>query len=240
MTADVIRRAAALRGVRRPHEAAALLRNALIVDPDDPALLDALATTQLDIDASAALETARRLLAVNPQGHRGHELAAASYYELGKIKESIAQAELAVAAAPADASSRALLAEALSRRSLGRRRAARAAKHAIELAPDHTLGYVAAGNVELHHGRLRRAARWYEKALAIDPTDGAAQVNLALARQARGRLGSAFTDSERLLALDPLDADARHALDETVYTTLVHMTWVALVLLFIVGGSRGL
>jgi len=239
VSADVISRATALTDVGRAQQAAQLLRDALATNPGDAALLDALATAELEFDLEAALETTRRLLAVDPESYRGHYLAAASCYELGKVKESVEHATRAVEAAPWNPSAHALFAEAVSRRSRGRKRAAKAAKRAIELAPDQTVGYVAAGNVDLHHGHMHPAAIWYEKALAIDPSDRVARLNLALAREAHGALGTAFKGVHGLLALDPRDASARRALDETVYTTVVHLMWVALVALFVVGALRG-
>jgi tetratricopeptide (TPR) repeat protein len=240
MSTDAISRAAALVEVGRPEQAAALLREALATSPHDPRLLDQLATAELQFDTSAALDTARRLIAVEPDGFRGHYLAASASYELGKVKKSIEHAELAVEAAPWSPSTHALYAEAVSRRSRGRRRASRAADRAIELAPQSPIGYVAAGNVDLHHGLAYSAAKWYEKALELDPHNRTAQLNLALAREAHGSLAPAFKNAQGLLALDPRDAGARQVLDQTVYTTVVHLMWVTAVALFILGVLRGI
>lgn len=128
----------------------------------------------------------------------------------------------------------------MSRRRGGRKEGLSAARTAIELGPDDPIGLIAAGDVELSSGRFRHAARRYEEALALDPNDRVAQLNLAQARKARGHLGSAFGEVDALLELDPQDEAARSILDEVVYTTLVHLTWVALVLLWIVGGVRGM
>jgi tetratricopeptide (TPR) repeat protein len=225
--------------VGRADQAAALLSEALATDPDNAWLLDALATAELEFDPEAALETSQHLLGVQPDSYRGQYLAGSACYQLGKVKQGVEHARLAVEAAPSSPAAHALFAEAASRQSRGRKRAAQAAQRAIELAPQSTLGYVAAGNVELHQGYARVAAVWYEKALAIDPSDRAASVNLTASRQAQSALAGAFKGARGLLALDPRDAEARKVFDETVYTTVVHLMWVTAVALFVLGVLRG-
>ena len=63
---------------------------------------------------------------------------------------------------------------------------------------------------------------------------------LAVAREARGNVGHAFADAGHLLRLDPQDDDARDVLDEIAYTTLVHVAWVVLVLLWVAAAFKGL
>lgn len=239
MSADVAERASVLINAGRPAEAIALLRQALSQEPDDTELLDELARAQLDVDLPGALETAKRLIALDPDGYRGHFLAALACSDLDRDKEAGRYAETAVAAAPYLAQTQAVYAQAICRQSRKRKQARAAAQRAIELAPEDTVGYVAAGNVELSAGKTKQAEKWYREALSIDPHDRAASLNLVLVSGARGRLAHAFGGADALLRFDPTDPDARQSLDRVVYTTLVHLLWVALPLLWIVGLVKG-
>jgi tetratricopeptide (TPR) repeat protein len=240
MSVDVTQRASALLEIGRPEQAIELLQRALASDPDNPHLLDELAVAQSDVDPKAGYDTARSLLALQPDGYRGPYLAAYCCDQLGRRKDAVAYARKAVSAAPHQAATHALLATIVSRRSSGRKEGERAAKAALELAPHDSASHVAAGNVDLHHGRLRQAARHYQDALALDPNDRLAQLNLAVAQEGRGRLAHAFDDVDSLLHFDPQDASVRQRLDDLVHTTIVHLLWVALVLLWIIGAARGL
>jgi len=126
-----------------------------------------------------------------------------------------------------------------SRRPRGRGEAMQAAKRAIELAPEEGVGYFAAGAVELHAGHWRRSAKWFERALEIDPHDQTARINHAIAKQGAGDVAAALGGVDALLRFDPTDEDARETLDDVVYTTLVHLLWVVLVLLYVVDGVWG-
>ena len=124
-------------------------------------------------------------------------------------------------------------------RLLRRRTALKAAKRAMELAPESTAGYVAAGNVELASGRARRAEKWYRQALELDPASGVAQTNLAITDRRRGRLNSAYAGILGRLEADPNDEFALRLLDGTLYRTLAHLQWIVLVLLFVVLELKG-
>jgi tetratricopeptide (TPR) repeat protein len=237
---DVARRASALTEVGRADEAIALLQRELVGSPEDIELLDALAVAQLGVSAADALITSQRLIALHPDGHRGQLLAALASYDLDDVKAATRHAEATVAAAPWLPLGHALYAESVSRSGRKRKRALEAAERAIELAPDETVGYNAAGAVELHNGRWRRAERLFRKALELDPTDHTATLNLAVAQEGRGNIGSAFADTSTLLHLDPRDGHARDVLDGVAYTTLVHVAWVVLVILWITAGVKGI
>ena len=237
---DAIARASALVDVGRSSEAIGLLQTELAGSPDDPELLDTLAVAQLDVSATDALATSRRLIAVDPQGHRGHVVAAIACSSLDDVTGAISHAEAAVAAAPYLPLGHALYASALSRRKGKRKAALEAAERAIELAPDDPVGYRAAGAVELHNGNWRRAEKRFKIALVLDPTDRIAAMNLAVAREARGSLGHAFAETGNLLSLDPRDDHARDVLDDIVYTTLVHLAWVLTVVLWVTAAIKGI
>ena len=141
--------------------------------------------------------------------------------------------------APWWASAHAVHADALARRPWKRGDALAAARRAIELDPDSVVGYVAAGNVELGHGKWRKAERWYRQALQIDPHDRAARLNLVVAQESGGKIAPALVDARAMLRFDPRDPDARDRLDEVVYTTLVHLQWIVVALAIVALVVRG-
>jgi Flp pilus assembly protein TadD len=231
-TGQVIQRARLLEGAGRQHEGITLLTQELAADPWDPALLQALASAQIDVDRDAAGETAMRLLAVQPENPTAHLLAAVALLD-GDSKQALVHADKAVALAPDSARAHLIRAEALHRR--GKVGAARvSAGKAIELAPHDAATYNTAGNVELAARRWKDADTFYREALELSPHDRSAQLNLVITQKRLGRIGSAFADSDALLRLDPGDPVARKQLDDVVYTTLLHLQWIAVVLAFIV------
>lgn len=233
MSEEAIERAEVLVGLGRPEEAATLLTGALAADPDDVELLVALAEAQLGYDEEAAFETAFEALVRDPECVPALVIAAASCFDRNRPKESAEYARRAVELAPWLATAHAMYGMAVGRRARGRKEGLAAAKRAIELAPGETVGYVAAGTVEMAHAEWKSAIKWLEKALQLDPHERIAQVNLVTAREAAGRLTPALVEAAAILRVDPRDEDARHALDETVYTTLVHLLWIAAALLVV-------
>ena len=97
---------------------------------------------------------------------------------------------------------------------------------------------MAAGNVELGHANWKRAEGWYRRALELEPYNRAAQLNLVVAQEAGGKIAPAFVDVGALLRFDPRDEEARSRIDELVYTTLVHLQWLAGVLAIVAIGIR--
>jgi len=233
-------RAAALIDLERHAEAVPLLLQALGARPHDAELLDLFAQAQLRVDSRAASETAKRLVEAAPQSHRGYLLGSFAAMELGRRREAIALARQAIELAPFVAMNHAQLAQAMAMKRLIRyRRAIKVARRAIELDPDSTVGYIAAGNVELASGSGRRAQKWYRQALELQPTDRAARVNLAIADRRRGRLNAAYAGILARLEHDPRDEFALRLLDSMIYRTLAHLQWIILVLLFVVLGIKG-
>jgi tetratricopeptide (TPR) repeat protein len=222
-------RAEALIDLDRHAEAIPLLQRALTSSPEDEWLLDLLAQAQLEVEPASALVTARRLIGLDPDGHRGHLLAALAAGKAGLPRDAERHAREAVRTGSFDPNAHAVLAQSLVDRKHKLREAMRHAKQAIDLAPHASVGYVTAGNVELRRAHARRADLWYRRALDVAPTDRTAQANLALARSVRGRVADALSDADALLRVDPQDEWARHVLDGAVYTTLVHLQWVAFV-----------
>jgi tetratricopeptide (TPR) repeat protein len=227
---DVVKRAEALMEIDRDREAAALLRQALASHPEDPQLLDTLGTALLDVDDRQALEVAERLIRVDPEGHRGHVIAATACDSLGRKDEAEAHARRSIEAAPWLWVPHAVLAEVLSGRRGRRDEANDAIRHALELQPENATLYLVRGNIDLAYGDWARAKMWYEKALQIDPTLTAAQRALVVAHDGQDMLNAAVVSADQLLRLDPQDTQARRVLTEVVYTTLMHVQWVLLAL----------
>ena len=228
---DAQGRAELLTELGRTDEAIALLHAALATDPDHSGLLGALTEAQLADHPREALKTAERLIALSPGDYRGHYLAAFACLELGRAKQAVAHAGEAAAAAPNVASCHVLLAEAyvLKRRYTPGRKAV---DRALELDPHELGGLIARGNLELVIDDLKEAECWYRRALEIDPHNSAAQLNLAVTQEARGRAAPALLTMDGVLRFDPADDQARQHLDAIVYTTLVHIQWIAGLLAF--------
>ena len=231
-------RAQTLIELDRHDEAVPLLLQALASDPDDTWLLDLLAQAQLQVDPAAALATSRKLIALEPDDHRGHLLAALAARKSAGARDAERHARQAVELAPHSPNAHVVLAQTLVDRKRKLREAMRHAKEAVELAPHDAMGYLTAGNVELRRGHGRQADVWYRRALDLDPTDQTAAANLALTHSVRGRPAEALAEASALLRVDPQDEWARHVLHDAVYTTLVHLQWVALVIAFVAAIAR--
>jgi tetratricopeptide (TPR) repeat protein len=228
-----VQRSHGLVEVGRNAEAIDLLQRALAANPNEPALLEALAEAQLSVDPKAALETAGRLSARLPEHFRGHQLLALASSALRRDKQAVAHARDAVAAAPDRAGSHILLADTLARRRKTRE-ARKAAARALELAPDRANSHVVSGNVELAAGHSSRAERAYRRALELDPYNATAQQNLVIAQKAGNKLASALSTAHGRVRFDPSDDTSRRQLDGVVYSTLVHLQWLVALLAFIV------
>jgi tetratricopeptide (TPR) repeat protein len=231
VASDAQMRAQLLTELGRTDEAIALLSRALATDPDHTGLLEALTEAQLDADPRQALKTAERLIALSPGGFRGNYLAAFACLELGRAKQAIAHSREAVATAPNIAGCHALLAEAYNLKKKFKP-AKEAAERALELDPTEISALIARGNVELGLGNWKEAERWYRHALEIEPHNRPAQLNLATVQEAAGKAAPALLTMDGVVRFDPADRDARQHLDAVVYTTLVHVQWIAGLLAF--------
>ena len=107
-----------------------------------------------------------------------------------------------------------------------------AAERALELDPHECSGLIARGNVELGLGNWKEAERWYRQTLEIEPHNRPAQLNLATVQEAAGKAAPALLTMDGVVRFDPADRDARQHLDAVVYTTLVHVQWIAGLLAF--------
>ena len=241
MAEQSLERARALIELGRSDEARVMLGRILALEPEDAEALLALSLAEADDEPRSSLETARRVLALEPENLQALLLCVDACHELNRVKEAEHYARLAVSEAPWLGAAHAGLAQALGRRrGRGRYKEAKeTAQRAIELDPQGAFGYVAAGNVEMAHGEWKEAERWYRKALDVDPSDRNAQINLVTAQESRGRISPALTEAVALLQTDPHDKYALEVLHETVYTTVVHLLWIAAVFLIVAAVIRG-
>ena len=222
----VAARATTLLELGRAGEAVNALRSALAEYPDEPALLDLLARAQLKLDPYAATETAHRLIAAAPASHRGYLLAAIANILLGRPRQARQHAEQAVKQAPRNGLCHAQLAQSLAGQPLNYLRARRAARTALELAPNNPDAHVAAGNVALGIGRTSRAGRHYRDALEIDPTHSVAQTNYAIVRYENGNTAKALKELSNALRSDPKNAQTRRVFDALIYRAIIDLLFV--------------
>jgi predicted Zn-dependent protease len=240
VSSEIVARAQALLEVDRPEDAIEVIVPGLAADPDDARMLSVLVRAQLDVDPKEAVKTAGRLVALEPWSSLAHRYCAIAHERAGNRKQAIHHAREAVEKAPEDPYAHGTLAAAIGgRKNKTTIEALQAAGRAINLAPDSTVGYFAAGRIELQAGEYDRAASWFERVLEIDPHDDAAQINLAIAHEASGKIAPALRGMDGLVRFDPTDAHARSILDGIVYTTLVHLLWIVLVLMYVVSTIRG-
>lgn len=85
--------------------------------------------------------------------------------------------------------------------------ARKAARKALELAPDYYDGYAAMAYVHLEENDLERAIATSERALSLNPNDTNAMCDLADFLGYAGRLDEAETLLQKAMRLDPLHAD---------------------------------
>jgi tetratricopeptide (TPR) repeat protein len=228
-------RAAALIDLGREADAIPLLVEALTARPDDIHALDLLAQASLDRDPAESLRAAERLIEAAPDSYRGYLHACIACLHLKQVRKATHYAREAVRLAPELPITHASLADALGRRMIGRNAGLRAARRAIELAPDSPIGYVAAGNVELHHRGAKHARPWYEHASALAPTSRPVQKNLAVAHSHLGRQDTALALTTNLLELDPRDERSRAMIDDEVLHFLIRLQQLVAALAVVLG-----
>jgi tetratricopeptide (TPR) repeat protein len=228
-------RAAALIELGRDAEAVPILLEVLAGRPDDVRALDLLAQAQLNTDPAASLRAAEELAKVAPESYRGHLHACIASMHLNRVRKATGYAREAVRLAPELPVTHACLADAFARRMIGRNAGLRAARRAIELAPDSAMGYLAAGNVELHHRGAKHARRWYEQASALDPTSRPVQKNLAVAHSHLGRQDTALALTRNLLELDPRDERSRAMIDDEVLHFIIRLQQLVAALAIVLG-----
>ncbi|MET9336585.1 hypothetical protein [Nonomuraea sp. NPDC003804] len=151
-------------------------------EPDSAAGWCAVALAHLTAERpEAALEAARRAVALEPADEWPHRLASLALERLGGDAEAVREAERAVRLAPGSWQARLRLGAAL-RRVPGRwREAADSAAAAARFAPEAPEPHAMAGDLALLRGDHRRAAAAYLAALRRNGAHAPARVNHGLA-----------------------------------------------------------
>lgn len=237
MTAELLRRARAMKDLRRFDDAIPLLHQVLAQDPQNYDALCLLGFCLWNLDRNKeALGFARQALAANPSGDWGHRLHAGILMRLGKKKQALAAAREAMRITPYTIESQSLLVEVLVDN--------RKYKEAKELAermreqnPDvgdshHVLGMVALGK-----HRWKEAEAHFRKALELEPGNWVYVNNLALAIQHQwGRKKEAVELFGMAARTDPRAKEAR----ENVVSSSRGYVWGGLFLILYILARTGL
>src|SRR3954447_7656496 len=180
-TREALQRAEALVKVRRFDQAAVLLASVIAGDPANPRPRCLLAQCQLGLDdPQAALDAASGAVVANPEYEWAHRLRALALIRLGRAREGVEAARIAVGLAPRSHFGYVVLIEAeLATRDLVA--AQRSAAMALEIAPNRSDTHNAAGNVALRTLRPHEAEERFRTALSIDPENARAMNNLGVA-----------------------------------------------------------
>ncbi len=138
----------------------------------------------------------------SPNKGRGYVNLGVALYDRGRIDESIALLEQAIALSPEQPLAHDALGKSLAARGL-LDRAERAYRTAIRLAPARAQAHSNLGAVLVDLGRAGEALDVLSRALALDPEDGRAHCNLGMAHDALGDLGAAEQDFRTAIRLAP-------------------------------------
>ena len=181
-------------------EAQSVIATRLAAQPDNAHLIALLARCQIGTkDFPAALATANRYVAMQPEDEWGHRLAAVALDRMGHAEQALLAAERSVRLAPLEW--RTHLQFALSAVDARGRLvdAQAAADRAVELAPNEPSAHFAVGVVAQarRYDDMARAA--YRRTLALDPQHAMALNNLTIldGNMRLGRSARGFAESLR-------------------------------------------
>ncbi len=180
-----------------------LFERALVIDPDNPAVVLALASSRLAAgDLERGREGLERLLELNPE-HLGTHLLLARYHRArGALERAAALLETAVEIDPADLSTRVLLAHLLE--DAERPDDAEAAyREILELEADHVQASNGLATLLYRRGDDDGASRLLTAALERQPFYAPACLNLGVIEHDRGNHRQSLRLAERALALRP-------------------------------------
>jgi hypothetical protein len=207
-------RARSLVELRRWPEARDVIAGLLAEDPDRPSLHGLMCQAQLGLKQHMqAVESAKRLVALQPDGEWGHRLLSIALLDSRHRSAAAVQAaQEAVRLAPHKWETHQTLAQALMGTTFGGTTRARpAAERAVELAPHEPLAHFTLGLVAQRLGDLDAARGSYREALRLDPQNASALNNLAVieskhrfGRQLRGYAAALRADPQGEVAKDNL------------------------------------
>ena len=201
----------ALLEMKRPKDAADILRHAAATNPNDPRprCLLALALLQSKL-YEESLEAAQQAVVVAPDEEWAHRLSALAQLGLGRKKGAVEAIEHAAALAPDVPDVHIVRANVLNESGRARE-AEEAARLAVELAPEDSNAHAVLGSVLLRAGRPSDAAEAFRRALQLDPEDAATHNDLGVAYTRMGKDVWATHEFERAAQLDPsLDVSRRN------------------------------
>ncbi len=180
-----------------------VLERARALDPGNPAVLMALAHSQLRIgEPELGRETLARLLEVSPEDLRTHLLLASYHHERGELEEAAALTERAVELDPGDLATRLMLAHLLE--DTGRADDAEAAYRAIlEREDDHVPALNGLATLRYRRGDAEGAVELLDAALERQPFYAPACLNLGVIEHDRGNHERSLRLARRALQLRP-------------------------------------
>jgi tetratricopeptide (TPR) repeat protein len=149
----------------------------------------------------------RATIARNPACWMAYNNLASELLDKGRVDEAIADARLALGAAPDDAEAHLTLGDALMQE--GRLKEAYGEyDRALQIQPSSAIAHNNLGNVLLQAGRLGEAIAHYQAALRTKPDFAKAHANLGDAYLRSGRTDDAVAEFGAALSEDPLSAEA--------------------------------
>ncbi len=178
-----LERASALYELRRFSEAAALLRQAIASEPQNPAAWSLLAAAELGANNhDGGLEAAERAISLAPDAGWPQRLASHALRLLGRTEESIRHAREGVRLDPNGWQAHTALARSLAKNDSNLPEAREAAERAIALAPNQAEAHITSGVVAAAAKQRADAEASFRQALSIDPQNSVAHSELARMR----------------------------------------------------------
>ena len=178
-------------------------RSALAAEPEDAALVVALARVLLAARRFApGLEAADAAVALAPGDERAHRVRGLLLSGLGRHAEALRAGYTAVSIAPQEFY--AALGYALVLQAAGRLADAReVALRAVALDPENPTGHRRLADIAAQHGDRATARRAYTEALRLDPDDAVARNDLAVLELVDRRPAAALRGFVEAGQLDP-------------------------------------
>lgn len=205
----------------RSADALRLLAPALAADPENSELWSYSARAHLGAERWAeGLESARRLIALEPDDGLGHCVMSKCFSGLNRTGDALDSALRAVYHAPHVPYFHMAVAQAASVVPGRADLAWQAAHRAVEMAPHSSETHTAMGFVAMHLGRRALAKQAFEHALLLDPGNHVAQHNLGLVQVQSGRFGAAVRELQSSSSADPGSALSEQAFHILVLTCL--------------------
>jgi tetratricopeptide (TPR) repeat protein len=205
----LINRAQALIDIRRYQEALKLLRQALVIAPDNSDILCHVSYVKLQIgEFEQALSDADRAVQSQPRNEWGHRLRSFALLRLGKKSDALGAAEEAVRLAPQSPQTFYSLADSqIANQMLSEAR--QSALRAREMAPESPESHEILASVEIGHKSWGEAEKHLRKALSLRPTSYNALNDLGVCLLRQGREREALEMFRQAARANPAGEDAR-------------------------------